>query len=195
MLIAVALLLVPATLAAQAKQPRTLVEEAVDRALTVLRDPSLQAPDKRHERFERVRAAVASLFDWREMARRSLGVHWRSIDDAQRARFVELFEQLLADRYMEELNRFRGNERVLVHDAHQEGEVYRVETTVVTHSRERVPIHYFLHKSGDSYRIHDFSIEGVSLVNHYRKSFSRFLVNRSFDELLRKLESKAGKGR
>lgn len=180
---------------AQPKTPKALVQDTVERALAVLRDPKLQGVDKRKERFAKVNEIVSAVFDWEDMARRSLGVHWRSIDDAQRKRYVELFKELLADRYMEDINRFRGNEQVLVHDMHKDGENYRVDTTVITHSREKVPINYFLHAEGDSYRIHDFSVEGVSLVNHYRKSFSRFLVNKDFAALLAKLESKAAKNK
>jgi phospholipid transport system substrate-binding protein len=196
LLLAAVLLLVTAGSAlAQPKTPKALVQDTVDRALAVLRDPKLQGIDKRKERFAKVHEIVSAVFDWEDMARRSLGVHWRSIDDAQRKRYVELFKELLADRYMEDINRFRGNEQVLVHDMHKDGEDYRVDTTVVTHSREKVPINYFLHAEGDSYRIHDFSVEGVSLVNHYRKSFSRFLVNKDFGALITKLESKAAKNR
>jgi phospholipid transport system substrate-binding protein len=181
------------TAAAEPESPKALVQDTVDRALAVLRDPKMQGKDKRRERFERVREIVAAVFDWEDMARRSLGVHWRSIDDAQRQRYVALFKELLAERYMEDINRFRGDERVIVHDMHKDGDVFRVDTTVITHSREKVPINYFMHASGSRYRIHDFSVEGVSLVNHYRKSFSRFLVNRPFDQLIDRLQRKAGK--
>ncbi len=192
MLLAV-LIGLPVVAAAQPKTPQALVQDTVDRALAVLRDPAMQGKDKRRARFEKVRDIVAAVFDWEDMARRSLGVHWRSIDDGQRKRYVTLFKELLADRYMEDINRFRGDERVVVHDEHKEGDDYRVDTTVITHSREKVPINYYLHAEGGTYRIHDFSVEGVSLVNHYRKSFSRFLVNRDFEQLLQKLERKTAK--
>jgi phospholipid transport system substrate-binding protein len=175
--------------------PKKIVEQTVDKALAVLRDPKYSGADKRQARFEKVRDIVAEVFNWEDMAQRSLGVHWRSIDDAQRKRYVDLFKELLADRYMEDINRFRGHEKVIVHDMHKEGDNFRVDTTVITTSREEVPISYFLHAEGDTYKIHDFAVEGVSLVNHYRKSFSRFLVNREFSELIKKLESKASRAR
>jgi phospholipid transport system substrate-binding protein len=173
--------------------PVALVQRTVDQALAVLRDPALSGADKRKQRFERVRAIVSEVFDWEDMAKRSLGVHWRDIDDAKRARFVAALQELLADRYMEDVNRFRGDEQVIVSGMHEEEGVVRVDTTIVTHSREKVPISYFMHAEGNTYRIHDFSVEGVSLVNHYRKSFNRFLVNKPFDELLENLERKVAK--
>jgi ABC-type transporter MlaC component len=65
-----------------------------------------------------------------------------------------------------------------------------VKTVLVTHSRERVPIVYFMHQQNERWVIHDFSVEGVSLVNHYRKSFSNFLVNHTFDNLLDRLKAR-----
>jgi phospholipid transport system substrate-binding protein len=125
------------------------------------------------------------------MAQRTLGIHWRSASEAERARFVELFKRLLAERYMEDINRFRGDEQVLVRAMHKEADAYRVDTVIITHSREEVPISYFLHDENGGFRVHDFSIEGVSLVNHYRQSFNRFLVNESLGALIEKLARKA----
>lgn len=176
---------------AETATPKALIQSVVDRALAILRDPALKGVEKRAQRFEKVRDIVSQVFDWEDMAQRCLGVHWRSANEAQRARFVGLFKDLLADSYMEDINRFRGDEQVIVADMQQDADVYRVDTTIITHSREKVPISYFLHAEDGTYRIHDFSIEGVSLVNHYRQSFNRFLVNGTLDALIEKLARKA----
>jgi ABC-type transporter MlaC component len=39
------------------------------------------------------------------------------------------------------------------------------------------------------WRLFDLSIEGVSLVGNYRDRFSRFLDNRTFDQLLQVLRA------
>jgi ABC-type transporter MlaC component len=84
-----------------------------------------------------------------------------------------------------------GDENVLIKGTEERGELRVVKTILVTHSRERVPLDYFMHREGNTWRAVDFSVEGVSLVNHYRKSFARFLVNHSFEELLAKLRPRA----
>jgi len=178
---------------AQPADPKTLIQRTVDRALKVLRDPALQGADKRTKRFEQVRVIVSEVFDWEDMAQRSLGVHWRSANEAQRARFTELFKELLANSYMEDINQFRGDEQVLVGELQKDADVFRVDTTIITHSREQVPISYFLHAEDGTYRVHDFSVEGVSLVNHYRQSFNRFMANGTLDALIEKLARKAPK--
>jgi ABC-type transporter MlaC component len=47
-----------------------------------------------------------------------------------------------------------------------------------------VPIVYFMQEESGRWVVVDFSVEGVSLVNHYRKSFANFLVNHAFENLL-----------
>lgn len=73
----------------------------------------------------------------------------------------------------------------------ERGELPVVKTILVTDSRDRVPLDYLMRREGNTWRAVDFSVQGVSLVNHYRKSFARFLVNHSFEELLAKLRPRA----
>jgi phospholipid transport system substrate-binding protein len=38
--------------------------------------------------------------------------------------------------------------------------------------------------------VYDISIEGVSLVNNYRKQFNSIIVRSSYDDLVKKLRAK-----
>lgn len=181
-----------AAAAQPADDPGAVIRRAVTKALEVLRDPELQSPNARSERVARLRAIADDVFDWQEMAERSLGHHWRRLDAGDQRRFVEVFVDLIANAYLDDLDKFRGDERVLFDEAERRGERAEVETTVITHSRDRVPMIYYLHREPAGWKIHDISIEGVSLVNHYRDSFRRFLVNKSFDELITRLEARRG---
>jgi ABC-type transporter MlaC component len=172
-------------------EPTAVIQKTVDQVLEVLRDKNLQVPSRRKERLAKIRVIADDIFAWDLMAMRSLGPTWRDLDDDKRSRFVSAFREILADQYLDDMDNFQGTETVDVHGAKSQGGHWSVETTLITHSRERVPIHYFMHKGEAGWRVHDFSVEGVSLVNHYRKSFRRFLVNESFDALLRRLERKS----
>jgi len=184
-------LVLPSSLRAQNDDPVALIRASVDQALGVLRDPALKKPEKRNERLEKLRVIADRVFDWQEMAQSSLGAAYRTINDAQRAEFVALFKDLIAQDYRDDLDRFMGDENVLVKGSEERGELRLVKTILVTHSRDQVPLDYLMQREGNTWRAVDFSVEGVSLVNHYRKSFARFLVNHSFEELLAKLRSRA----
>ena len=184
-----------AVAAAGPPAPEQVIRGGVDDVLGVLRDPTTQPAAARAQRLARLREVADRLFDWPEMSRRCLGPTWRAIDASQRSRFAELFPDILAGAYLEDLDKFRGDERVTIERSTASGDHAEVHTIVVTHGGERVPMVYWLHRVGSAWRIYDFSIEGVSLVNNYRESFARFLVNHDFEALMERLERKRPRAR
>jgi phospholipid transport system substrate-binding protein len=189
-----ALALSPAALASPARaarqlsdSPEALIRRTVDDAFTVLKDRGLAGKEHRARRIAALRQVADRVFDWGEMARSSLGVHWRGLDAQQRARFVAVFKDILAAQYMDDIDRFQGTEVVTVDGSIRQGEEVLVRTTLVTASRERVPIDYRLRSQPERWAIVDLSIEGVSLVNHFRKSFSGALANMTIDQLIDRL--------
>jgi phospholipid transport system substrate-binding protein len=167
--------------------PEDVVRRSVDDAFAVLRDKSLAGREQREERIEALRQVADRVFDWSEMARSSLGAQWRNLNKQQRARFVTVFKDVLAAQYMDDIDRFQGTEKVTVDGSSRQDEEALVRTTLITASRERVPIDYRLRPEGGRWEIVDLSIEGVSLVNHFRRSFSNALANMSVDQLINHL--------
>jgi phospholipid transport system substrate-binding protein len=183
--------LLPAEARAAEKTARQVIEEMVSNALKVLRDPAHKGKPVERKRLLRVIADRA--FDWDAMARGSLGHYWRKLTDEQRKEFVSVFKDLLANQYMDDVDRFRGNEDVKILSAAPSAQLFKVKTELVTASNEHVPMDYTLHQAGPTWMIEDLSIEGVSMVSHYRTSFQRFLVNREFPDLLALLKRKLGR--
>ena len=174
-------------LQAAPRAPEALIRSAVQQALQLLRDPALQAPERRSERVAKLRKIADGVFDWSAMAQSSLGVYWRQLDDSQRAEFLDVFKRLLAREYIEDLDRFTGHEKVIIKGERPQPPLRIVDTTLVTASDDRVPINYVLQLQREHWVGIDVEIQGVSLVNHYRATFRRFLVNHSFDALLKRL--------
>jgi len=183
-------ILMHSTLVQAQPAPRLLIEQTIQEAFAVLRDPGLRTQSK--ERLHKLRTVVDKAFDWEAMAKSSLGARWRELNEAQRKEFVEVFKELLAQRYMDDIDRFQGSEQLSVTGAEQDAELATVQTVLLTSSRDKIPIDYTLHKTAAGWRVDDVSIEGVSLVNHYRKTFAQFLTNKRFDELMQQLRRKLG---
>jgi phospholipid transport system substrate-binding protein len=169
---------------------KQVVDKTVRDALKILRDDKLKADRK--QRVQKLREVADRAFDWEGMAKSSLGAPWRNLNDTQRRDFVEVFKELLAQRYMDDIDRFQGSEELTVGNADQQAELAVVKTTLFTVSREQIPIDYTLRLTNGQWRAQDISIEGISLVNHYRKTFGRYLTNKSFDQLLAQLKQKLG---
>lgn len=170
--------------------PRQTIETMLKEALTLLRDKELKK--KPLERRKRIREIADRAFDWEAMARSSIGHYWRDLPPTQRTQFVNVFKDLIAKQYMNDVDRFQGNEDVQIVSAAPKDDLFIVKTHLITTSNEKVPMDYTLHKVNGNWQIEDLSIENVSMVKHYRQSFKRFLVNKSFAELLDVLKRKLG---
>ncbi|MGE0400439.1 MAG: phospholipid-binding protein MlaC [Kofleriaceae bacterium] len=189
-LLAVAIVVLFSSASAAPPTAEQVIRTGIDDVLAVLRDPATRSADARAKRVARLHEVADRFFDWPEMSRRSLGPTWRTLDASQRQRFAALFPDLLADAYIDDLDRFRGDERVSIERSTESRDQAEVRTIVVTHGGEKVPMVYWLHRVDSAWQVYDFSIEGISLVNNYRESFARFLVNHDFEALMQRLERK-----
>ena len=183
-----ALVLAAAADARAAPAQEAIIKKTIEAAFAVLKDRSLAGREKRAHRIAALRAVADRAFNWAEMARSSLGAQWRSLDGQQRGRFVEVFKEILAARYMDDIDRFQGTETVTVDGSAQQDEEVVERTTLVTGSRERVPIDYRMRAQQGAWMVVDINIEGVSLVNHFRKTFAGALANMTIDQLIERLK-------
>lgn len=170
-----------------------LMRNSVNEALEILKDPELQGYENRPERWKRLRALSDEVFDWAQMAQRSLGVHWRGLDDAQRERFVSTFKELIAANYLGQIDAFQGEEKLnfLNNEQDDKGRVW-VNMELVTQSRQRIPISFLV---SEGKRVNDVKIENISITSHYRDSLNRLFVNGSFEAAMKRLEAKAAANR
>ena len=80
---------------AEAGEPQELIRQTLTGLLAVLTDDTLKPPEQRQERLRRIAQVVSPSFDFKEMARRSLGHDWHRLTPAQQEEFVQLFSPLL----------------------------------------------------------------------------------------------------
>jgi phospholipid transport system substrate-binding protein len=195
--LAIALILIAAgpAQAGPASLPESTMRTTVDAAFLVLKDKQLAGRAHRAERVASLRRVADRAFDWGEMARSSLGAAWRGLTPDQRTRFVEVFKDVLAGEYIDDIDRFQGTETVTVDGSTPQGEEVVVHSTLTTASRDRVPIDYRMRAQAERWMVVDLSIEGVSLVNHFRRTFRDALVNMTVDQLIERLRRQLPAGR
>src|SRR5437870_3469360 len=94
---------------AGAGAPTDQLKGAIDRVVKTLDDPALKgAPDRRRA----VRKVANDIFDFVEIARRSLARHWQPLTEQQRTEFVALFADLLERSYISKIELY-GGEKIL----------------------------------------------------------------------------------
>jgi phospholipid transport system substrate-binding protein len=183
------LLVLAWTGAAWAGAPTEQLRGAIDRVIKTLETPALKGEGKAAERRTAVRKIANDIFDFAEIARRSLGRHWQGRSDREREEFVTLFGDLLERSYISKIELY-GGEKILYTNERVEADVAVVSTKIITKNGTEVPIDYRLLRRADRWLVYDVNIEGVSLVSNYRTQFNKIIQTSSYGELVRKMRVK-----
>jgi phospholipid transport system substrate-binding protein len=136
---------------------------------------------------ESARRLVFARFDFSEMTKRSLGTHWKTLDQGEQREFIDAFTQRLLVSYGKTV-RSSGTEQIQFTREVQEGKQASVETKVVNSDGE-TPIDYRLHDIDGQWKVYDVLIDHVSLVNNFRAQFERVIAKTSVQDLLRKMKN------
>jgi phospholipid transport system substrate-binding protein len=161
----------------------------VDEAIRILQDPSLKAPALKKQRRERVKQVVDRRFDYEEMAKRSMGASWGSLNAGQRQEFVRLFAQLLEASYSDKIMKY-SDEKIQYAPEIKDGADYAEVRTVMLRKNDRFPINYRLMRKSQGWMVYDVVIEGVSLVSNYRSQFSQVIRESGYGALVQRLRNK-----
>ena len=174
---------------ARAETPTEAVKSVVDEAIRILQDPALKAPALKKQRRDRVKQVVDRRFDYDEMAKRSLGASWGSLNAGQRQEFVRLFAQLLEASYSDKIMNYR-DEKIQYAPEIKDGADQAEVRTVVLRKNDRIPMNYRLMQKPQGWMVYDVVIEGVSLVSNYRSQFSQVIRESSYSGLVQRLRTK-----
>ncbi|HEV8711645.1 MAG TPA: ABC transporter substrate-binding protein [Candidatus Binatia bacterium] len=169
--------------------PTDQLRQTVDQLLTVLNDPQLKGEDKKNERRENLREVIYPRFDFTEMARRSLGLHWRQRSPEEQQEFVQLFTNLLEEAYFDKIESYNG-EKVQYLNETVDNDYAEVETKIIGTNGQEFSVNYRLHNVNGEWQVYDVVIENISLVHNYRSQFNRVLAKSSFAELLKTMREK-----
>jgi phospholipid transport system substrate-binding protein len=186
----IALLAVPVPV--RAGEPTAQIRNAIEQGIAVVKNPDLAGKGMQAERRARLREAVAPSFDFREMAKRSLGIYWKDRSPSEREEFTRLYQDLLENSYAGKIESYQG-EKIVYGKETVDPPYAVVRTEIVTMSGHEIPVNYMLLLEGNRWRIYDVMIEGISLVNNYRAQFGSILQKSSFQELMRKLKATIGR--
>jgi phospholipid transport system substrate-binding protein len=130
---------------------------------------------------------IFARFDFPEMTKRSLGSHWKALNQAEQAEFIEAFTHRLLVFYGRTAYSYSG-EKVRFQSEVQEGDQATVETQVVSDKNDDLTIAYRLHDVEGQWKVYDVVIGDVSVINNYRAQFERVIARSSVKKLLQKVK-------
>jgi phospholipid transport system substrate-binding protein len=163
--------------------PLDLVKSSVSRAHAIVESQ----PDGGRRRAE-IRQVGERLFDFNEMARRTLAQHWTERSPHEQEDFVRLFTDLLDRTYLTTVGSYRL-ETVTFHGESVEGLSARVRSRLVTDRGAKIPVEYRLLESAGRWAVYDVLVEGLSLISSYRSQFNSIIRTSSFAVLLERLRN------
>ena len=175
--IATALMLFASLAGSPATTPRQVVQAAVDRVVAVLEGTEARP------RAE-IRRIAVELFDFDEMARRTLSRHWTGRTRAERAEFVTLFTDLLERSYVGRIEGYTVEKINYVGESVDGGYAVVRSRIVSPRGRAETALDYRLHRRDGRWMVYDVLIDGVSFVSTYRSQFNRVISASSYGALV-----------
>jgi phospholipid transport system substrate-binding protein len=175
-------------LPAIAGAPTDQVRGSVETIVAILKNSALKTDAKKNERREQLRRAIFSRFDFTEMAKRSMGSHWRKLNPQEQEEFTRLFTDLLERAYVDQIEAYNDEKFVYAKETVDQ-DFAEVQSRIIT-PRGEYSLNYRLHNVGGEWKVYDVVVENISLVNNYRSQFSRIIANQSYEELVRRMKSK-----
>jgi phospholipid transport system substrate-binding protein len=167
--------------------PTEEVKKTVDEVVRIVADKELKKNEVK--RRQALKKAISTIFDYSEMAKRSLGKHWNVRTPAEKKQFAELFATLLENSYAGKIESY-NNEKIVYIKENVEEEFAEIKSKVVTAARDEFTLDYRLFKHDGKWMVYDVVIEGVSLVSNYRSQFNKIITSNGYDKLVKKLQSK-----
>ena len=138
---------------------------------------------------EKLKKIIMPMFDFQEMAKRSLGAAWSKGSAAEQSEFVDLFSDLLAKTYLKKIRKNAEGSVLLQISDSVDGDKALVKSRIKA-GEDEVQIDYRMSQNAGHWVVYDVIIENVGLVNNYRNEFPGIVRNEGFQGLLKRLKSK-----
>ena len=182
-----------AVAAAGASSPREVVQTAVTRVLVLAVEqaeggqPRPEVVDKRRAEMRRI---AAEIFDFEEMARRSLSIHWAGRSKTEQTEFIDQFTDLLERTYIARIESYAG-EKIRYPNEIVDGSYATVRSRIMSRrTGTETTLDYRLHQDDGKWKVFDITLDGVSFVSTYRSEFNRIIQASSYASLVDRMRKK-----
>lgn len=186
------LLVVTFSAAAQDISPDKLIRDTVDEVIAVLKQDNGIREGNQEKVLNLIREKILPHFNFTRMTQLAMGKNWALADPEQKKSLVKEFRTLLVRTYSNSLTSYR-DEVIKISPTSVSPQDTRatVKTQVIQGGgKQPVPIDYSMEKKGDSWKVYDVTVAGVSLVTNYRGSFNNQIKNGGVDGLITALVEK-----
>lgn len=177
--------------AAAQDSPSQLVLANSQRILTTLEQRRAEFTKNRGVLEKFVSSEFNHTFDRDYAARQVLGRHGRGASDTEVKLFADALAESLMRRYGSSLLDFNTKLRVRIKSETTlpRGLGVKVSSELLRSGGEPIPVDYLMRKTGNSWKVFDVMVEGVSFVQTFRQQFDNELTHKSITQVAQELRS------
>jgi len=178
---------VPAT---QSGTPTKVVDALHENLINVMKDAETLGYDGRFDRLEPV---IGELFDIPFMAEKSIGRHWKTIDEESRSRLLTTFGRFTVANYAGRFTGYSGQFfETIKEQESRHGTVLVYSRLISDNGNETIQLNYRLRSDKDhGWRIIDVLLNGtVSELALRRAEYSSLIQNEGFAALMSALNER-----
>jgi len=165
--------------------------DKIDQVILIVKDKTLN----KDERNSKIVAVLTPMFDFKLMAKLSLGKTWKRLNKADRKKFVKLYVERMKQSYSSKLDAY-SDEKVKITDIKQPKPNRIAIVTQLISDTNKLDITYKFYKpkrakkGKDEWLIYDVDILGVSILKADKAQFREYLHSHSIYELMDNLVTK-----
>lgn len=175
---------------ALADSPVTMLQNSANQMISQLEKNKSQLKNKKVI-HQIVNSVLVPHIEMNRMAASVVGRnYWMAATPEQQQQFIQEFKYLVINTYANALSSYNGD-RVEFYPMRggENAQAVQVKSVIIRLNGQRIPISYNVTNTGGVWKVYDFSIEGVSIVNNYQSQFANTLTQGGLPLLIKQLYS------
>lgn len=175
---------------AQDDQPIKILQESVDKTISILKDPRYHGTAQRDVLQQKLGEIAQQVFDFTKFSMLALGSNRSNFNSQQRKEFTDVFSRFLAKYYISRLQEKYSDEKVifLSQDIFANSRAL-IKTKVLWHDL-KIPVDIWMLKRNGTWKAYNVVVSGVSAVSNYRAQFKKLLLKKSPVQIIELVKSR-----
>jgi phospholipid transport system substrate-binding protein len=175
------------SLAAFAQDPVSMLQTTSDQMLAAVKQSSNRDSATLYGIIQRI---LLPHIDLDVMSRLVVGKYWKTATPAQKTEFKQQFTRFVSNTYSTALAAYK-DEKIKFYPVRGgvKGNRVQVNSDIFQNNGQTINVAYQLTNLSGDWKVYDFSVDGISMVQNYRSQFADVLAQSGFDGLLKRLQA------
>lgn len=171
--------------------PIPMIEDASNNLLNTLKENKANLKNNPKIIREAVHKYLVPIVDVNGMSRSVIGRDsWKNASVLEKKEFSDAFLQLVIRTYSSPLADYSGETIKFLPVRGGNDKFVKVNSIVMRPNGQKIPVTYSLVANNGQWKVYDFSVEGISLLQSFKSQFSQVLKNSTMKDLIRQMQKK-----